>query len=77
MIIIIIKVALGAEMYVCICRAVTDSQIRESARKGCCTMRSLRDNLGVATQCGRCALTARDVLNEALEEVAKTLPGAA
>lgn len=64
-------------MYICICRSVTDSQIRDSVEKGCCTMRGLRDSLGVATQCGRCALTAREVLNEALQEAAKDISGAA
>ena len=64
-------------MYVCICRSVTDSQIRESVQQGCCTMRDLRNCLGVATQCGRCALTARDVLNEALQDVGRDIAGAA
>lgn len=64
-------------MYVCICRAVTDTQIRECVNQGGCTMRDLRNCLGVATQCGRCALQARDILNEALQEAAEDLPGAA
>lgn len=64
-------------MYVCICRSVTDRQIRESVQQGCCTMRDLRNCLGVATQCGRCALTARDVLNEALQEAGQDIAGAA
>jgi bacterioferritin-associated ferredoxin len=64
-------------MYVCICRAVTDTQIRNCVNEGACTMRDLRNCLGVATQCGRCAITARDVLNEALEEVAQDIAGAA
>jgi bacterioferritin-associated ferredoxin len=64
-------------MYVCICRAVTDTDIREAVQNGCCSMRDLRNCLGVATQCGRCALTARDVLNESLEEAARDIAGAA
>lgn len=64
-------------MYVCICRSVTDSQIRESVQQGCCTMRDLRNCLGVATQCGRCALTAREVLNESLQEIGQDIAGAA
>ncbi len=64
-------------MYVCICRAVTDNQIRDAVQEGCCSMRELRNCLGVATQCGRCALTARDVLNESLQESARDMAGAA
>lgn len=61
-------------MYVCVCRAVTDGQIRDAVQEGCCSMRELRNELGVATQCGRCATTAKDVLNESLAEEAKTMP---
>lgn len=64
-------------MYVCICRAVTDTHIRECVSEGACTMRDLRNCLGVATQCGRCALTAREVLNEALDEAGQDIAGAA
>lgn len=61
-------------MYVCVCRAVTDGQIREAVQEGCCSMRELRNELGVATQCGRCATTARDVLNDSLQEVGRFIP---
>lgn len=64
-------------MYVCVCKAVTDGHIREAVNQGCCSMRELRNELGVATQCGRCAVTAREVLDEALTEQARRIPGAA
>jgi bacterioferritin-associated ferredoxin len=49
-------------MYVCICRAVTDGQIREAAEDGARHLRDLRKQLGVATGCGRCARQAREIL---------------
>lgn len=56
-------------MYVCLCKGVTDHEIRKAVRNGgVTTMRELRDELGVATQCGRCARCAKDVLDEALAE---------
>lgn len=64
-------------MYVCVCRAVTDRDIDKAVQRGCCSMRDLRNELGVATQCGRCALTAKDVLNESLDRLAREIPGAA
>ena len=64
-------------MYVCVCKAVTDGQIRNAVDQGCCSMRELRNELGVATQCGRCAVTAREVLDEALAEQGRRIPGAA
>lgn len=53
-------------MYVCICKAVTDRQIRCAVRDGVITFERLQMELGVATCCGRCAPTARRVLAEAL-----------
>lgn len=40
-------------------------------------MRDLRNELDVATQCGRCAITARDVLNESLAKVGQYIPSVA
>lgn len=51
-------------MYVCVCNAVTDCQIREAYCEGACSMRLLRERLGVAGCCGRCAPYARDVLRQ-------------
>lgn len=51
-------------MYVCICNAVTDKQIRLAVREGCGSMRELRMELGVAACCGKCAVTAQTVLRE-------------
>jgi bacterioferritin-associated ferredoxin len=52
-------------MYVCICRQVTDRDIRQAVSHGACHMRDLREQLGVSTQCGKCAGCARDILKEA------------
>lgn len=52
-------------MYVCICNAVTESQIRDAAATGAGSLRELRQTLGVAAQCGRCASSAHSVLKEA------------
>jgi bacterioferritin-associated ferredoxin len=51
-------------MYVCVCQAVTDRQIREAARSGARTLNDLRRELGIARDCGRCAGCARDCLAE-------------
>ena len=67
-------------MYVCVCKAVTDRQIREAVFDGARTLRDLRNQLGVASECGRCACCARDCLKAAKEELnaaAQALPMAA
>lgn len=51
-------------MYVCICRGITDSQIREEICNGACRMRDLRSRLGVAAQCGRCGECCMELLRE-------------
>jgi len=56
-------------MYVCICHAVTDNQIREAVHHGGIQdFDDLSEKLKVATCCGRCADCAHKVLNQALGE---------
>lgn len=57
-------------MYVCLCHGVTDTDIRRLVRtEGVCTMRELSQELGVATQCGKCGRCAKEVLREAVADV--------
>ncbi len=58
-------------MYVCICNAVTDKQIRAKAREGCCSLRELSRTTGCATTCGKCAPLARQILTDELEKSAR------
>jgi bacterioferritin-associated ferredoxin len=54
-------------MYVCVCHAVTDRDIGTAVAEGCCSLRELREQLGVGTCCGRCKGCARDVLHQSLQ----------
>ncbi len=51
-------------MYICVCNAVTERDIHEAVCEGACSMRDLRQQLGVASQCGRCATCAKAVLDQ-------------
>ncbi|HTT04137.1 MAG TPA: bacterioferritin-associated ferredoxin [Steroidobacteraceae bacterium] len=51
-------------MYVCICRGVTDSQIRRAVDAGAASLSQLRQELAVAACCGRCAPMARQIIRE-------------
>lgn len=53
-------------MYICVCKGVTDSAIRDAVRKGADRMRDLKTHLGVSEQCGICACHAKEVLEQAL-----------
>lgn len=52
-------------MYVCVCAAVTDRQIREFACGRECSLRDLKRELGVGAQCGRCVHYAWDTVRQA------------
>ena len=52
-------------MIVCVCRRVSDQQIRQAVADGAHSLECLQFDLGVATQCGRCADCASRVLCDA------------
>jgi bacterioferritin-associated ferredoxin len=49
-------------MYVCVCNAITERQVRAAVDAGATTLDALRFELGVATCCGCCAATATEYL---------------
>ena len=49
-------------MYVCLCKSVTDKQIRRAAADGVSSLYQLREVLGVAAGCGSCADMAEAIL---------------
>jgi len=55
-------------MYVCVCNAVTDSDIRNAVDSGVCTMRQLRQKTGCASTCGCCRELAAETLQQALSD---------
>ncbi|MBM4200994.1 MAG: bacterioferritin [Gammaproteobacteria bacterium] len=56
-------------MYVCICKQVTDRQIRRAVAEGSVrNMRTLRRELGGCDQCGKCAAEAKRIINDTMGE---------
>ena len=56
-------------MYVCLCKGVNDKAIHQAVSRGeVSSMRDLRQQYGVASQCGCCKDCAKSVLNDALQE---------
>jgi len=51
-------------MYVCICNAITDKQIRSAVATGVTDLWGLQKELGVASGCGSCKEHAMEVLTE-------------
>lgn len=54
-------------MYVCLCKGVTDGQIRSAVENGA-SIRDIRDQLGVMTECGKCACLTRDIIKASLQQ---------
>ncbi len=56
-------------MYICICKRITDSQIRKAVREnGITRVRHLYAELGACKQCGKCARDANLIIKHCLEE---------
>jgi bacterioferritin-associated ferredoxin len=56
-------------MYICICKKVTDHQIRKAVLENeVQSLRELRLRLGACGQCGKCAPDTQAILREAVAE---------
>ena len=53
-------------MYVCLCKGITDTQIRAAIEDGASSLRDVRNSLGVASQCGKCGSLTREILRESV-----------
>lgn len=64
-------------MYVCLCRGITDQDIKNAVADGAESYREVRDLLDLGTCCGRCVPEARGIINEELSEIAARISVAA
>lgn len=55
-------------MYVCICNAVTEREVRHTIRGGATSMRQLKAELNVAVNCGGCAEGIEQFLEDVLAD---------
>ncbi len=53
-------------MYVCVCKGVTEKQIKQAQEEGVSDYRSLREKTGVGTQCGKCSGDAKSCFRKTL-----------
>lgn len=57
-------------MYVCICKGITDTQIRAAVEDGASSLRDVKNTLGVASQCGKCGILTQEIVRESLADAA-------
>lgn len=50
-------------MYVCICKGITEGQIQQALNEGA-DLQDLRRELGVATDCGMCGQTCKEMVRK-------------
>jgi len=55
-------------MYICVCNAVTDREIRTAVAAGCRSFSEIQRELGVATGCGKCEPCVREILADGTSE---------
>lgn len=61
-------------MIVCVCKCISDRQLRAEVRAGADTFREVSRRTGVATQCGRCGSCARAIVDDAIAEITVQTP---
>ena len=61
-------------VYICICNAVTDKEIRKAAKAGANSLSALQEELGVAINCGSCSEDAAAILRESRQKTTSAFP---
>ncbi|MCZ2722457.1 (2Fe-2S)-binding protein [Marinomonas sp. 15G1-11] len=51
-------------MFICICNAVTDNQIKSALDSGAKSMSDLNKTLAVGSCCGKCVRPAREIMKQ-------------
>ena len=51
-------------MYVCICKTVTEREVRSAVQLGAASLSDVRKALGVASCCGQCANCAKGIIQD-------------
>jgi|TARA_B100001996_G_scaffold39621_1_gene28975 bacterioferritin-associated ferredoxin len=59
-------------MYVCVCKAITDKELRVAVLEGAKTTHSLRKKLGCINQCGKCEQQVCEIRDEVINNDLKT-----
>jgi len=57
-------------MYICICNAVTDKQIKAYVKQGVRNLRDLNKSICIGNQCGKCTCEVKKVIKSELLDIA-------
>lgn len=62
-------------MFVCLCNAVSDSQIEDAVDAGVTSFEAIQDSLGVANTCGTCECEVKQILSAKLNSALASRSG--
>ena len=54
-------------MYVCVCNAITDRDVRAQAPSECSTVSAIYRSLGAQPKCGKCVPLVRQLMRQVVE----------
>jgi bacterioferritin-associated ferredoxin len=54
-------------MYVCLCNAITDRDVRAQAQGECSTVSAIYRSLGTKPKCGKCVPLVRQLMRQVVE----------
>ena len=54
-------------MYICVCHAITDRDVRAQAQGECSTVSMIYRSLGAKPKCGKCVPLVRQLLRQVVE----------
>ena len=55
-------------MFVCLCKSVTDHQIKNSVEMGVTSFAEMQSHLSVATVCGSCTCEVKQIIEDKLQQ---------
>ncbi|WP_087719947.1 (2Fe-2S)-binding protein [Salinicola salarius] len=55
-------------MFVCLCKNVTDRQLREAVSQGARSWKEVQEMTGCSSQCGKCACVGKTIVKDALAQ---------
>ncbi len=61
-------------VYICLCKGITDKQIKQCVNNGATSFKQVRRELGVATQCCKCVPEARAIVDDTLNQLQTDKP---
>ncbi|MFC3902973.1 bacterioferritin-associated ferredoxin [Acinetobacter marinus] len=64
-------------MYICLCRGITDQDIKDAMQNGAQSYREVREMLDLGTCCGKCAPEAKALISDELAQIAARISVAA